>query len=161
MKPSQQTSGIPPPGFVNALHDRLSSPDSVLEPSTSSHSDIDSFSQVSNVTSLLSGFPKCPSNTKASPVPSWKNHAFPSGSRTSSTSPSVYTATSNGVSVNTAEDSTVMATPASASQSQLPGTAGDIPECISLASLEDPVLLSKYVFRGWLIIMDFLWCLLK
>ncbi|KAF6278170.1 M-phase phosphoprotein 9 [Rhinolophus ferrumequinum] len=145
MKPNQQTPGIQPQGFLSALDDRIAfSPDSVLEPSMSSHSDIDSFSQASNIASQLSGFPKCPSNTKTSPVNSWKIHAFQNDSRTSSTFPSAYTVTSNDISVNTIdEESTVMVTPASVSQSQLPGTANSAPECISLTSLEDPVILSK------------------
>ncbi|XP_054450143.1 M-phase phosphoprotein 9 [Pteronotus mesoamericanus] len=144
-RPGRQVSGIQPPGFLNALVDRMAfSPDSVLEPSMSSHSDVDSFSQASNVTSQSSGFPKYPPNTKASLVDSWKNHAFPHESRTSSTCPSVYTLTSHDISVNTVEEeNTVMVTPASVSQSQLPGTANSVPECISLTSLEDPVILSN------------------
>ncbi|XP_024901244.1 M-phase phosphoprotein 9 isoform X5 [Pteropus alecto] len=144
-KPGQQTPGMQPRGFLNALDDRISfSPDSVLEPSMSSHSDVDSFSQASNMASPLSGFPKCPSNTKASPVDSWKNHTFQNESRASSTFPSVYTVTSNDISVNTVdEENAVMVTPASVSQSQLPGTANRVPECISLTSLEDPVILSN------------------
>lgn len=150
MKPSQQTPGSQPHGFMNALDDRMSfSPDSVLEPSMSSHSDIDSFSQASNVASQLLGFPKCPSNTKASLLDSWKNHTFQNDSRTSSTFPSVYTVISNDISINTVEEESAgMVTPSSVSQSQLPGTANSVPECISLTSLEDPVILSKYVFQG-------------
>ncbi|XP_006865436.1 PREDICTED: M-phase phosphoprotein 9 [Chrysochloris asiatica] len=145
MKPKQQISGTQPHGFVNILDDRVSfSPDSVLEPSVSSHSDIDSFSQASNIASQLSGFPKYPSNMKTSPVDSWKSHAFQNESRTSSTFPSLYTVTSNDISVNTVdEENTVMVTSASVSQSQLPGTANSVPECISLTSLDDPVILSK------------------
>ncbi|XP_055214261.1 M-phase phosphoprotein 9 isoform X2 [Gorilla gorilla gorilla] len=145
MKPKQQISGIQPHGLPNALDDRISfSPDSVLEPSMSSPSDIDSFSQASNVTSQLPGFPKYPLHTKASPVDSWKNQTFQNESRTSSTFPSVYTITSNDISVNTVdEENTVMVASASVSQSQLPGTANSVPECISLTSLEDPVILSK------------------
>uniref|UniRef100_A0A2K6FJG0 M-phase phosphoprotein 9 n=1 Tax=Propithecus coquereli TaxID=379532 RepID=A0A2K6FJG0_PROCO len=145
MKPNQQISGIQPHDFLNALDDRISfSPDSVLEPSMSSHSDIDSFSQASNVASQLSGFPKYPANTKASPMDSWKSHAFQNESRTSSTFPSVYTATSNDISVNTVdEENTVTVASASVSPSQLPGTARGVAECISLTSMEDPVILSK------------------
>ncbi|XP_019323171.2 M-phase phosphoprotein 9 isoform X2 [Panthera pardus] len=144
MKPNQ-ISGIQPQGFLNALDDRMSfSPDSVLDPSMSSHSDIDSFSQASNIASQSSGFPKYPSNTKASPVDSWKNHGFPNESRSSSTFPSVATTASNDISVNTVdEENTAVVTSASASQSQLPGTASSVPECISLTPLEDPVILSK------------------
>ncbi|XP_077895434.1 M-phase phosphoprotein 9 isoform X6 [Ictidomys tridecemlineatus] len=147
MKPNQQISGIQPHGFLNALDDRISfSPDSVLEPSVSSHSDIDSFSQASNITSQLSGFPKYPSNAKASSMDSWKNHAFQSESRTSSTFPSVYTMTSNNISVNTVdEENTVMVASASVSQAQLPDAANSVPECISLTSLEDPVILSNRI----------------
>ncbi|XP_004753178.1 M-phase phosphoprotein 9 isoform X1 [Mustela putorius furo] len=145
MKPDQQISGIQPQAFLNALDDRISfSPDAVLEPTMSSHSDIDSFSQASNIASQLSGFPKYPSNSKASPVDSWKNHGFQNESRTSSTFPSVYTVNSNDISVNTVdEENTVMGTSASVSPSQLPGTVSSVPECVSLASLEDPVILSK------------------
>ncbi|KAM6166405.1 M-phase phosphoprotein 9 [Erethizon dorsatum] len=145
MKPNQQISGTQPHGFLNALDDRISfSPDSVLEPSMSSHSDIDSFSQASNVTSQLSGFPQHPSNTEASPMDSWKNHAFQNESRRSSPFPSVCTLTSNDISVSTVgEENTVAAASAPVGQSQLPGTANSVPECISLTSLEDPVILSK------------------
>uniref|UniRef100_A0A8C9M8A6 M-phase phosphoprotein 9 n=1 Tax=Panthera tigris altaica TaxID=74533 RepID=A0A8C9M8A6_PANTA len=144
MKPNQ-ISGIQPQGFLNALDDRMSfSPDSVLDPSMSSHSDIDSFSQASNIASQSSGFPKYPSNTKASPVDSWKNHGFPNESRSSSTFPSVATTASNDISVNTVdEENAAVVTSALASQSQLPGTASSVPECISLTPLEDPVILSK------------------
>uniref|UniRef100_A0A8I3W737 M-phase phosphoprotein 9 n=1 Tax=Callithrix jacchus TaxID=9483 RepID=A0A8I3W737_CALJA len=145
MKPKQQISGIQLHSLPNALDDRISfSPDSVLEPSMSSPSDIDSFSQASNVTSQLPEFPKYPSHPKSSPVDSWKNQTFQNESRTSSTFPSVYTITSNDISVNTVdEENTVMVASASVSQSQLPGTANSVPECISLTSLEDPVILSK------------------
>lgn len=147
--PKEPLSGIRPHGFLSALDNRTAfSPDSVLEPSLSSHSDIESFSQTSHNASQVSGFPKYPSTTKASPVDAWKNHAFQSESRTSSTIPSLYTITSNDVSVKTVdEENTVTLASASVSQSQLPGTANSVPECISLASLEDPVLLSKYVFQ--------------
>ncbi|XP_027627979.1 M-phase phosphoprotein 9 isoform X3 [Tupaia chinensis] len=145
MQPSQQVLGAQPHGCLNALDERTSfSPDSVLEPSMSSHSDIDSFSQASNIAAQLSGFSKHSSSTKASPVASWKNHAFQSESRTSSTFPSVCTLTSDDVSVNTVdEENTVMVASASVSQSQLPGTANSVPECISLTSLDDPVILSN------------------
>ncbi|XP_062038691.1 M-phase phosphoprotein 9 isoform X7 [Lepus europaeus] len=144
MKPSPQASGVQPQDFLSALDDRISfSPDSVLEPSVSSHSDIDSFSQASNT---APGFPKYPSKTKASPVDSWKNHAFQNESRSSSTFPSVYTVASNDLSVNTVdEENTVLVASASVSQSQLPGTANSVPECISLTSLDDPVILSNRI----------------
>ncbi|XP_010839608.1 PREDICTED: M-phase phosphoprotein 9 isoform X2 [Bison bison bison] len=145
MKPNQQISGIQPHSFLNALDDRISfSPDSVLDPSLSSHSDIDLFSQASHITSQLSGFPKYPTDAEVSPVDPWKNQAFPNESRTSSTFPSVYTVGSNNISVSTVdEENPVLGPPVSVSQSQLPGTANGVPECISLTSLEDPVVLSK------------------
>ncbi|KAL1768423.1 M-phase phosphoprotein 9 isoform X1 [Sigmodon hispidus] len=144
-KPKEQEAGVRTHGFLNALDGRISfSPDSVLEPSLSSHSDIDSFSQASQNASQVSGFPKYPSTTKASPVDTWKSRAFQSESRTSSTIPSLYTITSNDISVKTVdEENTVTVPSSSVSQSQLPGTANSVPECISLASLEDPVMLSK------------------
>ncbi|XP_055260422.1 M-phase phosphoprotein 9 isoform X2 [Moschus berezovskii] len=145
MKPNQQISGIQPHGFLNALDDRISfSPDSVLERSLSSHSDLDLFSQASHITSQLSGFPKYPTDAKVSPVDSWKSHAFRNESRSSSTFPSVCTVGSNDISVSTVdEESPVLGPPVSVSQSQLPDTANGVPECISLTSLEDPVVLSK------------------
>jgi M-phase phosphoprotein 9 len=79
-------------------------------------------------------------------VDTWKNHAFQRESRTSSTIPSRYTITSNDISVKTVDEENTV-TVASVSQSQLPGTANSVPECISLASLEDPVMLSKYVYQ--------------
>ncbi|XP_057620268.1 M-phase phosphoprotein 9 isoform X4 [Chionomys nivalis] len=145
MKPKEKAAGIRPHGFLSALDDRISfSPDSVLEPSLCSHSDSDLFSQASHNASQVSGFPKYPSTMKASPVDTWKSHAFHSESRTSSTAPSLCTITSNEISVRTVdEENTVTVASASVSQSQLPGTANSVPECISLASLEDPVMLSK------------------
>ncbi|KAM7050408.1 M-phase phosphoprotein 9 isoform 2-T3 [Molossus nigricans] len=140
-KPEQQAPGAPPPGGLGALRGRTPSPDSVLAPSASGRSDFDSLSQASDTASLSSGLPRCPPNAKASPAPSWRNHAFPSASRASSTFPSVYTVTSDGGSGGTAgEDSAVMVTPASVSRSRLPGAARDVPECFSL---EDPVLLAN------------------
>lgn len=63
MKPNQQISGIQPHS-LNTLDDRISfSLDSVLEPSLSSHLDIDLFSQ-GHITSQLSGFPKYPKMQK-------------------------------------------------------------------------------------------------
>lgn len=149
MKPKEKAAGIQPHGFLSALDERISfSPDSVLEPSLCSHSDSDLFSQASHNASQVSGFPKYPSTTKTSPVDTWKSHAFHSESRTSSTVPSLCTITSNDISVRTVdEENTVTVASASVSQSQLPGTANSVPECISLASLEDPVMLSKYVFQ--------------
>ncbi|XP_036027630.1 LOW QUALITY PROTEIN: M-phase phosphoprotein 9 [Onychomys torridus] len=145
MKPKEQAVGTGPHGFLNALDDRISfSPDSVLEPSLSSRSDIDSFSQASPNASQVSGFPKYPSAVKASPVDTWKGHPFQSESRASSAVPSLYTITSTDISVKTVdEDNTVTVASTSVSQSQLPGTANSVPECLSLASLEDPVMLSK------------------
>ncbi|XP_054551317.1 M-phase phosphoprotein 9-like isoform X3 [Talpa occidentalis] len=145
MKPQQRGVGTQPPDFGDALDARTAfSPDSVLEPSMSSHSDIDSFSQASNITSQLPGFPKYPSNSKASPVDSWKTLGFQNGSRTSSPFASACTITGSDTSVNTVEEGdTVMVTAASVGQSQLPGTANSAPECVSLTSLEDPVIMSK------------------
>ncbi|ERE76758.1 M-phase phosphoprotein 9-like isoform 1 [Cricetulus griseus] len=145
MKPKEQVAGIRSHGFLNTVDDRISfSPDFVLEPSLSSHSDIDSFSQASHNASQVSGFPKYPSTMNASPVDTWKNHAFQRDSRTSSTIPSLYTITSNDTSVKTVdEENTLTVASVSVSQSQLPGTANSVPECISLTSLEDPVMLSK------------------
>ncbi|GAB1290182.1 M-phase phosphoprotein 9 [Apodemus speciosus] len=128
MKPKEQAAGIHPHGVLNALDDRISfSPDSVLEPSLSSHSDIDSFSQASHNASQVSGFPKYPSTMKASPVDTWKNHAFQSESRTSSTIPSRYTITSNDISVKTVDEENTV-TVASVSQTQLPGIRQNLKE---------------------------------
>ncbi|XP_021042416.1 M-phase phosphoprotein 9 isoform X2 [Mus pahari] len=149
VKPKEHVAGTHPHGFLHALDNRISfSPDSVLEPSLSSHSDTDSFSQASHKSSQVSGFPKCPSAARASPVDTWKSHAFQRESRASSMNPSRHTitsndtVTSNDTSVKTVDEENTVKV-ASVSQSQLPGTATSVPECISLASLEDPVMLSK------------------
>ncbi|XP_012586622.1 PREDICTED: M-phase phosphoprotein 9 isoform X2 [Condylura cristata] len=144
MKPQQRGAGTEPPDFRDALDARTAfSPDSVLEPSLSSHSDIDSFSQATNITSQLPGFPKY-SNSKALPADSWKTLGFQNESRTSSPFPSAYTITGSDILVNTMEEGdTVMVTAASVGQSQLPGTANSAPEFVSLTSLEDPVIMSK------------------
>ncbi|XP_006894758.1 PREDICTED: M-phase phosphoprotein 9 [Elephantulus edwardii] len=144
-KPGQPTAGIPPHGLANHLDERMSFfPDSVLEPSVSSPSAIDSFSHGSHVPPRLSGFPEYPSPGPGALMDSWQNHTFPGESRSSSTFPSVYTITSSDLSVNTVEEeSTVMVTAASVSQCRLPGTANSAPESISLTSLDDPVILSK------------------
>lgn len=116
MKPNQQISGVQPHGFLNALDDWTSFHQTVLEPSMSSPSDIDSFSQASDITSRLSAFPKYPLNTKASPADCWKNYVFQNKSRTSSPSPSAYIITSNDISISTVEEeNTVMVTLASVS----------------------------------------------
>lgn len=148
MRPSQP-AGTQPQGFGDPRGDwGAFSPDLVLEPSVSNHSDTDSFSQASHSTSHLPGFPKYPSGSKAPPVDCWSTPTHQNESRTSSPFPSAYTITSSDVSVHTVEEGdAVMVTAASVGQCQLPGTANSAPECISLTSLEDPVIMSKYVFQ--------------
>ncbi|XP_049625156.1 M-phase phosphoprotein 9 [Suncus etruscus] len=117
-----------PHGLRSTLEDQASlSPDSVLEPTLSSHSDLDSLSHASYVTSQLSAFPKSPPAWKASPTPtgSWEKRAFPNGSQTSSTFPSLCTATSSGTSLSTVEELQAAPGPCTlALPSPLPGTAG-------------------------------------
>lgn len=134
-KPSPHTAAARPQGFHSAFEDRVAfSPDSVLGPTLSTHSDSDSFSQASHITSQLSGFPKSPPNSKASPGDPWENHSFQNESRTSFAFASVHTAASSDVSVNTVEGDTAARGPAAASSG---------PECVSSASLGDPVLMSQ------------------
>ncbi|KAG8514975.1 M-phase phosphoprotein 9 [Galemys pyrenaicus] len=150
MKPWQRGAGTPPPDFGSALEARTAfSPDSVLEPSTSSHSDVDSCSQASHVASQLPGFPRYRSRSKALPVNSWKTLGFQNESGASSPFPSACTIAASDVSVNTVEDGdAATATVASVSPCQLPGTAGGAPGCVSLTALEDPVIMSKYASQG-------------
>nr|XP_012788744.1 unnamed protein product [Sorex araneus] len=121
-----------------------SSPDSVLGPTLSSHSDTDSFSQASHVTSQLSGFPKSPSHSKASPGDPWESRPFPHESRTSSSFASVYSAASSDVSVNTVEGAATATVPSvSARQPPIPAVASSGSERISSAPPGDPVLMSQ------------------
>ncbi|XP_038619107.1 M-phase phosphoprotein 9 isoform X2 [Tachyglossus aculeatus] len=147
MKPSQQNPGIPSQSLLSTLDDRISfSPDSVLEPSMSSHSESDTFSQASNITSSqLGGSPKYPSSIQASRMDSWKNHAFQNERNTSPTFPLAYTLAGNDLLINPEdEENTLMLTPSSAIQSPFPSADNSLPEgSVSVASFDDPVMLSK------------------
>lgn len=132
-----------PHGLRSTLEDQASlSPDSVLEPTLSSHSDLDSLSNASYVTSQLSAFPKSPPASKASPTStgSWEKRAFPNGSQTSSTFPSLCTAASSGTSLSTVEELQAAPGPCTlALPSPLPGTTSSGTEG------GNRVLLSQYV----------------
>ncbi|XP_044529124.1 M-phase phosphoprotein 9 [Gracilinanus agilis] len=141
-KPNQQISGIQSNNF-RCNHKRLSfSPESVIEPSISSHSDMDSFSQTSNLTSSqLDRSPKYPSNIKTLPLDSWKSHVLPNESRTSSAFPLAHTVVSNEISINTEDEENNSTT---ITHFRVPSVDNSLPEgSVSVSCLEDPVELSK------------------
>ncbi|XP_028912248.1 M-phase phosphoprotein 9 isoform X3 [Ornithorhynchus anatinus] len=147
MKPSLQNLGIPSQNLLSTLDDRISfSPDSVLEPSMSSHSESDTFSQASNITSSqLGGSPKYPSSIQASCMDSWKSHAFQNERNTSPTFPLAYTVAGNDLLINPEdEENTIILTPSSTIQSPFPSADNSLPEGnVSVTSFDDPVMLSK------------------
>ncbi|XP_051828633.1 M-phase phosphoprotein 9 isoform X2 [Antechinus flavipes] len=141
-KPNQQISGIQSNNFRCNL-DRLSFlPESLLEPSTSSHSDIDSFSQISNLTSSqLDRSPKYPSNIKTLPIDSWQSHALQNENRISSSFPLAHTVASNEISFNTEDEENNSTT---VTNSRLASVDNILPDgSVSMSCMEDPVALSK------------------
>uniref|UniRef100_A0A8D0H8T3 M-phase phosphoprotein 9 n=1 Tax=Sphenodon punctatus TaxID=8508 RepID=A0A8D0H8T3_SPHPU len=145
MKPGQQTPGLPLHNFCGTPEEKISlSPDSMADPAFYSHSDTDSFSHTSTVTSpQFVGSPKHPASTKALRSDSWKNHAFQKEAKASSSLPMAY-ADANELFVNTEDEASLTLTPSSVSQSQLPCADNSLPEYrVSMTCLEDPVMLSK------------------
>ncbi|KYO39631.1 M-phase phosphoprotein 9 isoform X2 [Alligator mississippiensis] len=120
------------------------SPDSMADPTFSSHSDTDSFSHASNITSpQLEGSPKYPSSAKAIHLDPWKNHGFQNETKTTCSFPMAYTDAGN-ILINTEDEESLTLTPSSITQSQFPCAASSLPEySVSVASFEDPVVLSK------------------
>ncbi|XP_074061548.1 LOW QUALITY PROTEIN: M-phase phosphoprotein 9 [Macrotis lagotis] len=141
-KPSQQISGIQSNNFRCNLERMSLTPESILEPSISSHSDIDSFSQTSNLTSSqLDRSPKYPSTIKTLPLDSWQSHTLQNESRASSAFPLAHTIASNEISLNT-EDEENNST--AVTHSRHASVDNSLPEVnVSVSCMEDPVALSK------------------
>ncbi|XP_014373710.1 M-phase phosphoprotein 9 isoform X3 [Alligator sinensis] len=120
------------------------SPDSMADPTFSSHSDTDLSSHASNITSpQLEGSPKYPSSTKAIYLDPWKNHGFQNETKTTCSFPMAY-ADAGNILIHTEDEESLTLTPSSITQSQFPCAASSLPEySVSVASFEDPVVLSK------------------
>uniref|UniRef100_A0A7M4FJE7 M-phase phosphoprotein 9 n=1 Tax=Crocodylus porosus TaxID=8502 RepID=A0A7M4FJE7_CROPO len=120
------------------------SPDSMADPTFSSHSDTDSFSHASNITSpQLEGSPKYPSITEAIHLDPWKNHGFQNETKTTCSFPMAY-ANAGNILINTKDEESLTLTPSSITQSQFPCPDNSLPEySVSVASFEEPVVLSK------------------
>ncbi|XP_036597422.1 M-phase phosphoprotein 9 [Trichosurus vulpecula] len=141
-KPNQQISGIQSNNFRCNLERLSFTPESILDPSISSHSDTDSFSQTSNFTSSqLARSPNYPSAIKTLPIDSWPSHALQNESRASSAFPLAHSVTSNEISFNVEdeENNSTTVTP-----SLVASVDNSLPEgSVSVTCMEDPVALSK------------------
>ncbi|XP_068767408.1 M-phase phosphoprotein 9 isoform X2 [Struthio camelus] len=137
MKPGQQNPGH---YFFNIPEETAPfSPDSMAEPRVSSHCDTDSFSQTSN-SSHLGDSPEYPASSRPVHLDPWKSHPFQNENKTSCPFPMVYADASNDILVNTEEEETLTLTPSSVTHcadNSVPGYS------LSVASFEDPVILSK------------------
>ncbi|XP_030438336.1 M-phase phosphoprotein 9 isoform X2 [Gopherus evgoodei] len=143
MKPGEQNPGH---CFVSTLGEKTPfSPDSIVDPTFSSHSDTDSFSHTSNITSpQLGGSPKYTSSTKVLHLDPWENNAFQNETKIGCFFPMPNADTSNDLLINTEDEESLTLTPSSIIQSQLPCGDNNLPEYnISVTSFEDPVMLSK------------------
>ncbi|XP_072456734.1 M-phase phosphoprotein 9 isoform X2 [Notamacropus eugenii] len=141
-KPNQQISGIQSNNFRCNLERLSVSPESILDPSISSHSDTDSFSQTSNLTSSqLDRSPNYPSTIKTLPIDSWPSHALQNENRTSSAFPLAHTVASNEISFNTEDEENNSTT---VTHSRVASVDNSLPEgSVSVTCIEDPVALSK------------------
>ncbi|XP_063029211.1 M-phase phosphoprotein 9 isoform X1 [Melospiza melodia melodia] len=137
MKPGQQTQGL---SFPRTPADSAPfSPDSMAEPGFPSHCDTDSFSQTSH-SPQLDDSPTHPASSRAVHLDLWRNHPFQSEHRASSPFPVAPRNADNDHSVNTEEEETLTLTPSSLTQC----ADSSLPDCsLSVASLEDPVVMSK------------------
>ncbi|XP_035196682.1 M-phase phosphoprotein 9 isoform X2 [Oxyura jamaicensis] len=137
MKPSQQNLGH---CFFNIPEEATPfSPDSMAEPGFSSHCDTDSFSRTSN-SSQCDDSPKCPAGSRAVHLDFWKNHTIPNENKASCPFPMAYTDANSDILLNTEEEETLTLTPSSISQC----ADKSLPEYnLSVASVEDPVIMSK------------------
>ncbi|KAI6076143.1 M-phase phosphoprotein 9 isoform X1 [Aix galericulata] len=137
MKPGQQNPGR---CFFNIPEETTPfSPDSMAEPGFSSHCDTDSFSRTSN-SSQCDDSPKYPAGSRAVHLDLWKNHAIPNESKASCPFPMAYTDANSDILLNTEEEETLTLTPSSVTQC----ADNSLPEYnLSVASVEDPVIMSK------------------
>uniref|UniRef100_A0A8D2N6M0 M-phase phosphoprotein 9 n=1 Tax=Zonotrichia albicollis TaxID=44394 RepID=A0A8D2N6M0_ZONAL len=135
MKPGQQNQGLRTPPDSAPF-----SPDSMAEPGFPSHCDTDSFSQTSH-SPQLDDSPTPPASSRAVHLELWRTHPFQSEHRASSPFPGAPRNADNDHSVNTEEEEALTLTPSSLTQC----ADSSLPDCsLSVASLEDPVVMSNY-----------------
>nr|XP_056715644.1 M-phase phosphoprotein 9 [Euleptes europaea] len=145
MKPGQQSPGLAPHGFYRTPEEVPFSPDSMADPAFFIHSDPDSFSRMSSVTSPQSAdSPKYASSTTAFQVDPWNGCAFQNEAEgTSGFYPVAFSHPSHHIS-NTEDEDNLTLKPSSAAQSQLPSGGNSLAGySVSLTCAEDPVMLSK------------------
>ncbi|XP_054852944.1 M-phase phosphoprotein 9 isoform X2 [Eublepharis macularius] len=144
MKPGQQHPGLPPHSFYVTPETVPFSPDSMADAAFFIHSDTDSLSHTSTITSPQSaGSPKYASNTTALQTDPWNGCAFQNEADTSSSYPVEFSHPSHEVS-NTEDEDNLTLTPSSAAQSRFPAGDNSLPEySVSVTRAEDPVMLSK------------------
>lgn len=144
MRPSQQNRRPPSHGFYGTPEKVCFSPDSMMEPTFSTHLDTDSFSRASSMYSPPSvGSPNDILSTTALHVDSWNSCGFQNNTNTLRSSPVAYTHSGNEV-LNTEEEDNLTLTPSSAAQCQPLSADNIFPEYnISPACVEDPAVLSR------------------
>ncbi|XP_033030629.1 M-phase phosphoprotein 9 isoform X4 [Lacerta agilis] len=139
MKPGQQNPGLPPHSSYGTPDRVLFSPDSMADPPFFMHSDSDSLSHLSTVTSPLPpGSPKYTLSATALHSDPWNTCMFQNETNASSS------CHPSNEFLNTEEDDNLTLTPSSAVHSQLPSADNSLPEYnISVTCMEDPVVFSK------------------
>ncbi|RMC05747.1 hypothetical protein DUI87_17290 [Hirundo rustica rustica] len=137
MKPGQQNQGR---SFFHSPEDSAPfSPDSMAEPGFPSQCDTDSFSQTSH-SSQLDDSPTHPASSRAVHLDLWRNHPFQGANRASSPFPVAYRDADKDNSLSAEEEETLTLTPSSVTQC----ADSSVPDySLSLASAEDPVVMSK------------------
>ncbi|XP_039936349.1 M-phase phosphoprotein 9 isoform X2 [Hirundo rustica] len=137
MKPGQQNQGR---SFFHSPEDSAPfSPDSMAEPGFPSQCDTDSFSQTSH-SSQLDDSPTHPASSRAVHLDLWRNHPFQGANRASSPFPVAYRDVDKDNSLSAEEEETLTLTPSSVTQC----ADSSVPDySLSLASAEDPVVMSK------------------
>ncbi|XP_060105180.1 M-phase phosphoprotein 9 [Heteronotia binoei] len=145
MKPGQQNPGLPSRGFYMTPEKVPFSPDSMADPAFFTHSDTDSFSRTSTVTSPESaGSPKYDSNRAALQADPWNGCAFQNEAEdTSGSYPAAFSHPSHEISDAEDEDNLTL-TPSSVAQSRiLSGDNSLAGYGVPVTRLEDPLMLSK------------------
>ncbi|XP_015274794.1 PREDICTED: M-phase phosphoprotein 9 isoform X2 [Gekko japonicus] len=145
MKPGHQNPELPSHGFYMTPEKVPFSPDSMADPAFFMHSDTDSFSHTSTVTSpQFAGSPTYASNTAALQVDPWNSSAFQTEAEdTSSSYPAAFSHPSHEIS-NTEDEGNLTLTPSSVAQFQIPfGDNSLAGYRAPVAHSEDPLMLSK------------------
>ncbi|XP_048371040.1 M-phase phosphoprotein 9 isoform X2 [Sphaerodactylus townsendi] len=145
MKPGQQNPALPPHGFYGTPEESPLSPDSMADPAFSIHSNPDSFSHMSAVTSPQpTSSPKYASSAIALQADTWNSRPFRNKVEdTGGSYPAMFSHLSLQIS-NPEDEDNLTLTSSSSAQSQFPSADNSLADySVSLTCAEDPVMLSK------------------